>query len=424
MRYLSLIFFIFSFCISFSRNSNNDLMDSWNFHGYAQIVPFLDGRDFSNKTYPLSHTEMKLRFGVSKNVLDIFEFNMQVQDSRIWGQEKGLSSNSKNLDLIIGYLQFNDIFNTSLSAQFGRFQLNYANSRFLGNSPWSYYERAYDGIRLIFEKKSFQIDVFYANTGSEIIKPYKPLPSEYDYPSAHYKDRSMLGFWTNLRSFENHDLHFFLYREHHPRSSANESNNLDRISTGFNWFGKIGRFSPSVELGYQFGDMDNKNIDSYLFSVKTDYNIGNWIFSAGTDWLSGTDPKSNDEFNTYQVDLGAKHKFFGRMDYFSKPSPGTANLGVNDIYIGARLGNEDSKWNYHLFAHLFLSNQTSSEGENLFGEEIDMRIIYFPVKGVSVEWANGLFFPEKLMKSLFKTENGIIRDDPGFQSYIRIRANI
>ena len=432
MRYLSLIFFTFSLCISYARDSNNDLTEkiisafatNWQFHGYAQIVPFLDGRDFSNKTYPLTHTEMKLRFGVSKKVLDIFEFNMQVQDSRIWGQEEGLTSNSKNLDLIIGYLQFNNILNTSLSAQLGRFQLNYANSRFLGNSPWSYYERAYDGIRLIYEKNSFRTDIFYANTGSEIIKPYKPLPSEYEYPSSELEDRSMLGFWINLRTFENHDLHFFLYRELHPKTSDEENNELDRISAGFNWFGNIGNFSPSIEFGYQFGNMANKDIASYLFSFKTDYNMRNWVFTAGTDWLSGTDPQSNDEFNTYQVDLGAKHKFFGRMDYFSKPVPGTNNLGVNDFYIGARLGKKDWKWNYHLFAHLFVSNQKSSEGKNLFGEEFDLRIIHFPVEGVSVEWANGIFFPSELMRSLYRTESGEIRKDPGFQSYIRIRADI
>lgn len=407
-----------------AKSEDNILLDDWKFSGYAQIVPYLDGRDFSNKTYPLTHTEMKLRFGVSKQVEDIFEFNFQVQDSRIWGQESGLTSNSKNIDLIIGYLQFNELLNLPLSVQFGRFQLNYANSRILGNSPWNYYERAYDGIRCFIVTDPIDIDVFYANTGNEIVQSVKALPDSYDYPSTEYIDRSIMGFWASIKKIKEQNIHAFLFRELDPKKTDSSNFNLNRFTGGVNWFGKIGNFSPNVEFAYQFGGAADIDISAYLLSVSTDYKIGNWKLTSGTDWLSGTAQDADKEFGTYQLDLGAKHKFFGLMDYFQSPSPGTGERGVNDYYLGASLSPKDSKWNYYLFGHLFTANQEYPDGNNIFGEEIDLRIRYYPVKGVFIEFTNAVFLPGDIMKSFYSTVNGDDRSDPGFMSYLRIVANI
>jgi len=419
--FISVIILTLSFNITYSEE--NLLTDNWEFLGYAQIVPYLDGRDFSNKTYPLTHTAMKLRFGVSKKVEDIFEFNFQVQDSRIWGQESGLTSNSKNIDLIIGYLQFNELLDLPLSVQFGRFQMIYGNSRILGNSPWNYYERAYDGVRLLYKTEPFDIDLFYANTGNEIIKPVKALPDTYKYPSTEFIDRSIMGFWATVKQIKDQKIHAFLYRELNPKKTNGSDSDLDRFAGGVNWFGKIGSFSPNFEFAYQFGNKANLDVSAYSFALSADYKINSWKFTAGTDWLSGTPFDAENEFGTYQIDLGAKHKFFGLMDYFQSPSAGTGERGVNDYFVAASLDPKDSKWNYHLAAHHFMANQEYSDGNNTFGQEIDLRIRYKPVKGVFIEFTNGLFLPGDIMKAFYMTEQGE-RSDPAFMSYLRLVANI
>ncbi len=415
---------IFAFIDLSARGNDNLLTDNWKFMGYAQIVPYLDGRDFSKKTYPLTHTAMKTRFGVNKKVSNIFEFNFHVQDSRIWGQESGLTSNSKNIDMIIGYLQFNDLLDLPVDIQFGRFQLIYGNSRFLGNSPWNYYERAYDGIRCMVNTEDIDCDVFYANTGNEIVKPVKALPDTYKYPSTEYLDRSMLGFWATLKQIKDQKFHLFLYRELNPAKTNNVDFDLDRSTIGINWFGKFGNISPNIEFAYQFGGISDINISAYIFSIYTDHKMGDWQFTAGTDWLSGTPHDADNEFGTYQLDLGAKHKFFGLMDYFQSPSEATKERGVNDIYLGATFGRQDTKWNYYLFAHLLMANQKYPDGNNIFGEEIDLRIRYFPVEGVFIEFTNGVFLPGNIMKDFYRTESGEMRSDPGFISYLRFVANI
>jgi hypothetical protein len=40
----------------------------WSFDGQVQLRSELDGRDFSNKTYPLSYTSMRTRLGLNANI--------------------------------------------------------------------------------------------------------------------------------------------------------------------------------------------------------------------------------------------------------------------------------------------------------------------------------------------------------------------
>ena len=56
--------------LTFAQNEN----PVWNFDGQIQVRSELDGRDFSNKTYPLTFTSLRTRLGLKADISDDITF--------------------------------------------------------------------------------------------------------------------------------------------------------------------------------------------------------------------------------------------------------------------------------------------------------------------------------------------------------------
>ncbi len=84
--------------------------NNWKIAGQIQLRSELDGRDFSNKTYPLTFTTMRSRASVEKSIGDKFNFIFQVQDSRIWGRTGNPSGYTDNIDLHQAYIVLKNLF--------------------------------------------------------------------------------------------------------------------------------------------------------------------------------------------------------------------------------------------------------------------------------------------------------------------------
>jgi hypothetical protein len=52
----------------------------WTFDGQVQLRTELDGRDFSNKTYPLTFSSLRTRLGLKADISDKVFFYTQLQD--------------------------------------------------------------------------------------------------------------------------------------------------------------------------------------------------------------------------------------------------------------------------------------------------------------------------------------------------------
>src|SRR5574339_451295 len=78
--------------------------DDWKFTGQVQLRTELDGRDFSNETYALLFTSLRTRLAVEKNLTDQVQFFVQIQDSRMFGQEPSTLASINGIDLHQGYV--------------------------------------------------------------------------------------------------------------------------------------------------------------------------------------------------------------------------------------------------------------------------------------------------------------------------------
>jgi hypothetical protein len=390
----------------------------WNITGQLQLRSELDGRDFSNETHPLTFTSLRTRLGVEKGFGDL-NFFVQIQDSRVFGEENNTLANFRNLDLHQGYVQLSNIFSTPLSLQAGRFELVYGTERFFGAVGWHYVGRSWDGGRLKL-RPGFNLDIF-ALTQSEN-QPYiaNALPALYPDPAVPVVSSSIYGFWASFYPVKEHQIDPFYYYDVN-RAKVNNELAVSRHTAGLNYFYKGSSFNTIFEGAYQFGSLDTSDIGAYLLSLQIMYTPSDWKLGAGADILSGTDPEG-DKIGTFNPAYGTNHKFYGFMDYFINIPSNTNSLGLQDFYFTTGINPSNSKFGANLWIHHFTSNQELVD-ESTFGQEIDLILSYTHIKGTTLSLGGSLFLPGELMKTKFRTVNGV-REDTAFWTYLMISANL
>lgn len=400
---------------SFSIIHSQDL-GGWKFSGQVQLRSELDGRDFSDRTHPLTFASLRTRLGVEKSVSENLKFFVQFQDSRVFGQEGSPTTNIKNIDLYQGYITLQKPFDLDFNVQAGRFEILYGTERFFGVSGWSYIGRSFDGVRLSIKPECWDLDLFALTLNESVNYINAPLPSIYPIPQNATPSHSIYGFYKKNKISDASKFDLTGFFEIDRRDVLPDTNALEVLTLGGTYYGNYGDFSTVVEAGYQLGSRAGKDVSAYLISLSGNYKTGITTLGLGADILSGTDPNKTDKFNSYQTTYGTNHKFYGYMDYF--PS-NTQGLGLNDFYFKASLNPVDSKFNFALDVHHFMSNQSTTDDKNTFGQEIDLTVKYNFIKGTTITWGGSLFFPGDLMKAIYSP-----REDLAYWSYLMITANL
>lgn len=387
---------------------------SWKLSGQVQLRSELDGRDFSNKTYPLTFSTIRTRVGVEKFLSDKVQFFAQIQDSRILGQGTPTSFLS-NADLHQGFVKLINPFDWELEIQAGRFQMMYGTERFIGASNWSYIARSFDGVRFSILPKKFDLDLFAMSINETQLPISNAFPGAYNYPAKEASSFSMYGFYKKNNLTSKSKLDLVGYYEVDRKNVKPDTNAINRFTLGSTYWGNYGDFSTLVDAAYQFGKISGVDLAAYLVSVSGSYKTGISVFTAGADFVSGNDPKDPKKISAFNLAYGSNHKFLGYMDYFLATSGG---LGVNNFYLKAELYPENSKFNFAIDLHHFMPNQKALSGKSTFGQEVDLTVVYKFIPGTTVTWGGSIFIPGDLMKVAFAP-----REDLAFWSFVMITAN-
>ncbi|MFO7447340.1 MAG: alginate export family protein [Ignavibacteriaceae bacterium] len=417
-------FLIIIFVVVFT--SSSFAQDEWKFSGQLQLRTELDGRDFSHDTHALTFASMRTRVGVEKTFMDKVNFFVQIQDSRVFGEETNTLASIDNIDLHQGYVTLKELFDWDMDVQAGRFEVVYGTERFFGSVGWHYVGRSWDGVRLKFYP-GFKLDVF-ALTHTESV-PYigNAVPALYPLNQTPTPAYSVYGIWESGVIDAQNQLDLFGYYEvNRQKITGTDDFVIDRFTIGANHFGKYGNLSTIAEAAYQFGKVGIIDVSAYLVSLQASYKAENWKLGAGADILSGRDYADN--YNVFSPSFGTNHKFYGFMDYFINIPQNTSDLGLHDFYLNASFAPNDSKFSASLDLHhfstdqsLFITSEFSPDGEeeSSLGQEIDLTVKYNFIQGTSLTWGGSAFIPGKIMKAFFSG-----RGDVGFWSYLMVTANL
>ncbi|HEX7358401.1 MAG TPA: alginate export family protein, partial [Ignavibacteriaceae bacterium] len=401
---------------------NNYAQDfnGWKLNGQIQLRSELDGRDFSNKTYPLTFASLRTRLGVDKTFDEKIQLFVQFQDSRVFGEESNTLTAIDNIDLHQGYVKLIKLFGWDWNIQAGRFEVAYGTERFFGAVGWHYVGRSFDGVRFSLSPENWKLDLFALTIKESNSYIANATPVTYPNPSEVNRQYIVYGFYKNFYLNEMNNFDLLGYYEANHQRTAGGAKIADMFTIAASHFGKYGNFKTTFEGAYQFGRyIESRDISAYLISLLVNYKAEVVDLGIGADILSGTSPSASYKNSSFEATFGTNHKFYGYMDYFISIPQNTNFLGLHDFYSMINYSPENSDWNFDAKVHHFMSNKNSAADQNTFGQEIDLTVKYNIIKGTSISWGGSLFFPGELMKTFFSPG-----EDPAFWSYVMITANL
>jgi hypothetical protein len=401
---------------SFAQNKTD-----WTFDGQVQLRSELDGRDFSNKTYPLIFSSLRTRLGLKADISDKIFFYTQLQDSRIFGEEPNVTTSIKNIDLHQGFVKLIEPLDLSMSVQAGRFEMVYGTERFFGAGNWTYVGRSFDGVKFSFGT-GVKVDLFALSTYEGTSMVTSASSSAYNYPSKSDTGSSIYGFWLNTNICTNNSLDLFTYYDISRKQTNNKDDDNKTATLGLTHRGDYGMFSSLTDAAFQTGKRGAKYVQAYLVSIQGFCKIEDVKLGLGADLVSGTKQTTTDKINTFYCSYATAHRFYGFMDYFYKSPSTTYSLGINDFYITSLYTPGDCDFTFGANLHTLSSNVKTSAGIWDLGRELDITIAYNFLKKTTITWGGSLFSEGKLMKSYFDTSK-ITREDIGYWSYVMITAN-
>lgn len=409
------LFVVIIFILAALNNFAQDL-NGWKLNGQIQLRSEVDGRDFSNRTHPLTFASLRTRLGIEKTFADKVNFFVQFQDSRVFGEEGSPTTYTANVDLYQGYIKLIKPFDLDFNVQAGRFALVYGTERFFGASNWSYIGRSFDGVLFSVMPECWDLDLFALTLNESVSYVNNPSPTLYPYPQQETPSQSIYGFYKKNKITDASKFDLVGYYEIDRTDVRPDTNTIELLTIGGTYWGNYGDFSTMVEAAYQLGNRGVRDVNAYMFSLSGNYKVGITSLGLGADILSGNDPNKPDKANAYIPSYGTNHKFYGYMDYFPSNAFG---LGLNDFYFRTSINPTDSKFSFAADVHHFMSNQKTTDGKNTFGQELDLTVVYKFAQGTNVTWGGSLFFPGDIMKVLYSP-----REDAAFWTYVMITANL
>ncbi|HET9056499.1 MAG TPA: alginate export family protein [Chitinophagaceae bacterium] len=316
------------------------------------------------------------------------------QNVRVWGDV----ATSSRTDL---GLQFHEAWadltiNNNLSIKAGRQELNYDDSRILGNVDWLMQARSHDA--LITKIKTDSSNVFHiglavnANRETNSRENYA-IPTQYKY----------LQYLWYHGSFGKSGISFLLFNQGIPYLV----NGIEKIAynqtIGPRYTFANTRLNADAAVYLQSGKIAANKLSALYFSGNINYkSIKGFVTGLGFEYLSGkAGNNTTTKVKSFNPWYGTNHKFNGFMDYFYVGNH-INSTGLTDVY--ANFGYENQKLKLKLTPHYFASAagvyQTGVKQDSYLGTEIDFTLTYNVVENVQLFFGYSQMFASTSLEVL------------------------
>jgi len=327
---------------------------------------------------------------------------LSAQDVRVWGDESwysstGIKGDNAALDLHEAWIMLNIGRHSGIKA--GRQVLKYDDERLLASRNWGQSGLSYDALLYSYQKNNMQADVVLSlnNDKENIFGNDYPLGKIKTLDLFYLKrkfagclDVSCMALATG-RQKENTTSTIYI------KGTYGIYSNYKKANTG-----------ASCSFYYQNGrNHYGSEVSAYFYSVSLSQKIPLIELSLGVDHISGQDMTVTDTVypetdHLFDIFYGARHRYYGNMDYFSDVPVSTCFAGLVDLYV--KLGRSLDKYGTPgMDIHYFLSQQTvhnpaypddpAAGLERSLGMEYDISYSYRINKDIDIKAGYSLFTP-------------------------------
>lgn len=319
----------------------------------------------NDTTTPAAFVSQRTRLNFSYKTKKI-ETKLSFFDFRVWGDQvwkKDIAS----MGLNEAWVKIN--INNYWSIKFGRQKLKYDNNRLISPVNWNQIGAAHDVFKINFNKNSWVVDFDAAWNQSSQNK----FGTDYYWMNSFYKSLYILWLSKKYKNFTISSLNI----SDGYQDEINAEIQHYRFTYGFIPDYKNKKLQITGRIFGQTGHLQTgRNILAYYTNLDFSYTVSDKMkFIAGNEIKSGNNALDslNTTDNSFNILYGAKHKFNGRIDYFSLPST-TNGAGFIDSYLKANYKFSESTSLLTEYHYFMLQNNFIYEGsvmDKFLGHEID-----------------------------------------------------
>lgn len=345
---------------------------------------------------PTSFISQRTRISFSYETENL-KFKITPQDVRIWGGDAVVSStgvaNNTNIGLFEGYA---DVKLGSFGwVTAGRQQLKYDNERIFAARNWNQTGLSYDA--LVFKLSLSEWNLHIGGSWNTLTE----VTTDNFYPISRIKSFNYL--WLNRKFNDNFNASLL-----HVASGVTETDTTNalnfRQTTGIYSEYKKGDLNIWGNIYYQYGkNQKGTDVSAFLIDADASYKIGKFTPGIGLSYLSGNSKTGTDQTtdNLFDVLYGARHKYFGFMDYFRSFSSHTKQGGLADyyFYLDYKFSKSVSIRNIGHYFQLAQTNPTTPTDKNL-GYENDLVLKYKFNDWGALESGYMFFLPTESLKTI------------------------
>lgn len=390
--------------------------------GQVRLRGELDNRDFIHGNALNSYGLSRIRLGARMTPLPNLSAFVQIQDSRIFGEEKDAAgaystlANTRNLDLHQGYLQVDSVFGLPALVRLGRMELKYGNERMIGAVDWNNVGRSFDGGLVRYADGRASADLFVMRVGENHVPPAATTPAS----AAARRDegQTLYGAYGTIPVGDASAVDLYAFYQTNMKQTVPGEADLERATLGTYTVLAPSPFKVELEAAYQLGRQSTRDIGAYLLAATGTYLTGAPLVSGvrgSAEVLSGT-PEGVGDARTFDPPFSTAHKFHGWMDYFITIPSNTYDRGLFDLNLGLN-GALAPQLTYVLRAHNFSLMQSRS-GEKSLGQEIDLLLSYRYAKPLGVDLGLSTFIPGPVERDVFGGS------DAAFWGYLAVTIDL
>ncbi len=302
---------------------------------------------------------------------------VQVQDVRFWGEETSSRDRSADaVDFHQAYLEVDSVPGIGGRVRAGRQEVTLGEGRFIAAPDWGQAGQSFDGVLWTRPWEGGGIDILY-------LRVREGSSEHHDFSS----DFAAVSFATPVS-----DLGALRFLAIHDRSTDPAAAHQTTLGPTWNW--SRGKVSVRLQGMLQVGEREGRDVSAHMFAASTGIQVlnGRGAVTLWFDHLSGDSHPEDLEMGAFSTLFGARHRYYGRADYFLEIPEDTGNLGLRDAALKLALS-PDPRLSINLDLHTFRTAEKGTLTSQHLAEEADLWASYrfrgaMRVEvGYSVTWA-------------------------------------
>ncbi len=330
-----------------------------------------------------------------------YSLGISIQDVRLWGDESLVSStgvfgDDASLDMNEAWIEMKFLKHSSV--KIGRQYFMYDDYRLLWGRNWNQHSLSYDALLYRFKHPFLEAEfaISWNNTHDLLFENFFPEDRIKSLNFIHLSKNWGESFRSNIMvlfaAYEKSDTTQVLYvRNTYGTYLSYDKNNLNLSGSAYYQSGK---------------NREGLDVDAWCFSANAAVKSGKMRYKAGWVLISGNKPgteMSGKKDQLFDVLYGARHRYYGYMDYFSNIPQSTMGAGLADYFAVA----EFHPWEkirieaaYHYFE---LAREVLIEGvkkNKSLASEIDLSMKWLLYNEIELQGGYSFMLPQESLENI------------------------